>query len=703
MRVDRRRVALSAVVALAIALAVATLPALSPATASAPDYTIAVMPDVQIYSREPSLRYIHTAMTDWIASEAVTRNIRAVMYPGDLVEYGMTHGADSALEWDAVEAGIDVLDAAGLPYTLAIGNHDYDSDWAWREVNPIARSADDLTFNARFGPARHASHAWWIGGEFEPGKADNAYTLQNIGGRRVLFMALEFGPRQAVVDWANRVLAYHAEKPAYIVTHSAVYFDDGWLAAPDLYGPHEYQGHPDTHDGSELWDALFRRHGNVVAVFSGHQIQGEPYSIGRVTGTADRGNPVHGMLFNLQDRLDGGSGYIRLVTVSEAAGSIDVETYSPVLDAYLTGDRHAFTLAYAPILSPATSTATVALPPATSTTTIEPSTATPTNTATSTTAPTNTQAPTSTPAPTATPADVSPRDALATVAVYIADYLTRVPAATETPSPTDTPAPTATRTPTQEPTMALTDSLAAYYKLDESSGNAIDALGVSDLTASGSPPTATTGKVGGCRVFVAASSQMFSRADNAALSTGDIDYTLAMWVYLTSKPAATMDMLSRYDVGNVALREYLFVWNATNDRFEFYITNTAGGNNVVTANNFGAPSTGTWYYVVAWHDAAGNTINISVNNGTANSAATSVSPSDTAVVTTLGGRTGIATRYWDGRLDEVGYWKRVLTVDERTSLYNGGAGLAYPFTTGAGAALASNVFESPIFGGLAVR
>lgn len=38
--------------------------------------------------------------------------------------------------------------------------------------------------------------------------------------------------------------------------------------------------------------------------------------------------------------------------------------------------------------------------------------------------------------------------------------------------------------------------------------------------------------------------------------------------------------------------------------------------------------------------------------------------------------------YFDGVLDEFGVWERTLTSDERTALYNGGAGLAYPFSTG---------------------
>ena len=40
-----------------------------------------------------------------------------------------------------------------------------------------------------------------------------------------------------------------------------------------------------------------------------------------------------------------------------------------------------------------------------------------------------------------------------------------------------------------------------------------------------------------------------------------------------------------------------------------------------------------------------------------------------------------AGRGMDGLMDEFGIWSRVLTDPEITALYNGGAGLAYPFVT----------------------
>jgi hypothetical protein len=85
---------------------------------------------------------------------------------------------------------------------------------------------------------------------------------------------------------------------------------------------------------------------------------------------------------------------------------------------------------------------------------------------------------------------------------------------------------------------------------------------------------------------------------------------------------------------------------------------------------------------VAWHDSVGNTINIQVNNGTADSAAHNLGVFYGTAPFAIGARDAAAADYWDGLIDEVGFWKRVLTADERTTLYNGGNGLAYPFTVG---------------------
>ena len=44
-----------------------------------------------------------------------------------------------------------------------------------------------------------------------------------------------------------------------------------------------------------------------------------------------------------------------------------------------------------------------------------------------------------------------------------------------------------------------------------------------------------------------------------------------------------------------------------------------------------------------------------------------------------GARTDTVPSYFDGRIDEVGLWKRVLSASECTCLVNSGTGCLYPF------------------------
>lgn len=218
--------------------------------------------------------------------------------------------------------------------------------------------------------------------------------------------------------------------------------------------------------------------------------------------------------------------------------------------------------------------------------------------------------------------------------------------------------------------------------MDEASGNALDAHGANDLTDNNSVGAAS-GKINGARDFESGSSQYLSHADNADLSTGAADFTLALWVSLES--LSTMDVIAKLDpTASPVLSEYTLRYDSSINRFDWFVS-TGGINSWMEtlSNNFGALSTGTLYFVVVWHDHTNSEVGISVNDGTPDINSTGGNnPLNTASGFAIGRPGEYNGLYWDGLVDEVGFWKRVLTSGERTSLYNGGSGLAYPFTGG---------------------
>lgn len=233
--------------------------------------------------------------------------------------------------------------------------------------------------------------------------------------------------------------------------------------------------------------------------------------------------------------------------------------------------------------------------------------------------------------------------------------------------------------------MSLLTSLISYWKLDEASGDALDASGSNTLTETGGPIASGTGKISGDRTFVRASSQYFTKADNADLSSGDIDITLQAWVKLTDTGTTGVIVCKGVDVGSntASTFEYAIYYAGGANRFVFRVLG-GGTNDLVTANTFGALATGTWYHVIGYHDSVNNVIGIAVNAGTPDTAAHSAGIQDSTGNFYLGRDGTAGQRFFNGELDEVGLWKRVLTSAERTSLYNSGAGLAYSSFGGGG-------------------
>jgi hypothetical protein len=236
--------------------------------------------------------------------------------------------------------------------------------------------------------------------------------------------------------------------------------------------------------------------------------------------------------------------------------------------------------------------------------------------------------------------------------------------------------------------VALIDNLAVYYSCDEASGNLIDAHSTIDLTDNNTVGAAT-GKVSGGRDFEVANTEYFSCADNATISMGDIDFTIAFWVQFESIGMRQMLVAKDQDTSReyrVTLRD-----GAAGDSLTFLVHNGGSGGGV-EATTFGAVSTATWYFVVAQHDSVNNLLKISVNDGTMDTSAYSAGVGDGAADFNIGRRSypGFADHF-DGILDEIGIWKRMLSSAEITELYNAGSGRDYAYISGGGGGGATGV------------
>src|SRR3990167_7413471 len=146
-------------------------------------------------------------------------------------------------------------------------------------------------------------------------------------------------------------------------------------------------------------------------------------------------------------------------------------------------------------------------------------------------------------------------------------------------------------------------------------------------------------KSGNAAQFTAANSEYLSIADNAALSMGDIDFMIAGWVYLDSLPTSGNNMTIVGKWLEATVREYMVIVNNTGGtiRFQGFVRNTADTVSAsTTAETFGTPETGTWYFVVFYHNATTNLIGISVNDGAFDTAATTGGVNDGNSAFTLG-------------------------------------------------------------------
>ncbi len=223
----------------------------------------------------------------------------------------------------------------------------------------------------------------------------------------------------------------------------------------------------------------------------------------------------------------------------------------------------------------------------------------------------------------------------------------------------------------------MSANLQAFWSLD----NVNDAHGSNTLT-NNNTVTFVTGKVGNAGDFNG-STQYLSIADNAALSMGDIDFSVQLWFKVDSLTPSAQTLLVKGDSVSGNMEYGFFVINDGTVRWRID-TGLGGFPTVISGTTI---STGVWYHVIGYHDATANEIGIVVNDDTPVTTTHLFGSQDTAQPLEIG-RDQSGSRYFDGLVDQAAVWKRRLSGSEITELYNSGNGYTYAQTTGGGGAAA---------------
>jgi hypothetical protein len=273
-------------------------------TAASPaDFRLIVIPDTQNMSA--NYPQVFTSMTQWISNTHVISNIVFVTHVGDIVDV-----AFNATQWVYADAAFDILDAAGVAYSVGPGNHDLGT-----------------LYSTHFGSSRFSGKAWYQG-YFAGGNDNyNNYSFFSAAGMDFIVINLQYRADSAALDWADGLLKANPTRRAIVVQHDILNTDNSWR-------------------NQSTYQAL-KDNSNLFLMLCGHMHTPGDGSAYRAE-TGDWGQTIHILLTDYQDYPHGGDGYLRVLTFRPSRDEIYAQVYSPYVDAYLSdaSNYEEFAMAY---------------------------------------------------------------------------------------------------------------------------------------------------------------------------------------------------------------------------------------------------------------------------------------------------------------------------------------------------------------------
>jgi hypothetical protein len=228
----------------------------------------------------------------------------------------------------------------------------------------------------------------------------------------------------------------------------------------------------------------------------------------------------------------------------------------------------------------------------------------------------------------------------------------------------------------------LLNNLGAYWALEETSGDRVDSVNSYALTevTDGAQIGTESGKPGTAINFNTTLNEwcFATKANVGSSMYMQADTTVSFW--------------TNPDGGSTTVSYILGIWEAGGNNRCWLIRYTDATDAIALLSSSSGADTATqdlatsvadtWtHFALVW-DEAGNEFEYFVNGSTVGT----TSPPGTGIKDSTGnfvignfGNTPSTSTDFDGGLDEVGVWNRKLTAAEILSLYNGGAGITYPF------------------------
>lgn len=267
-------------------------------TQSPTSFAIAVLPDTQEYSRyNPS---IYNAQTQWIAQNAASYNIAMALHLGDVVDRW-----NQTKEWQAADSAMNILEKAGVPYSVLAGNHDViDED----QIDNQRKLADE-PYLKYFGPERTKKQKGFLAADSTG--YNTAYTFE-AQGNTYMVLALDWRVSDETLKWANDLIKAHPSYPVILTSHQIMNIGPDMLTAID------------TDHGKRLWEGLIKNNDQIFVTINGHH-----HGAANVVKKNAFGHDVKMMVVDYQSDYEGGNAYMRLLEFDTINNKMNVASFSP--------------------------------------------------------------------------------------------------------------------------------------------------------------------------------------------------------------------------------------------------------------------------------------------------------------------------------------------------------------------------------------